>query len=702
VIFVNRSRVKVPEVFSSIDFLELSEDLSLFHAKRSKQTHSRFDQSVWLSCRKSLDRLFNKRCAYCESIISSTLTGLIDHFRPINSAINLDGKQNAGYWWLAYQWSNLYLICDECNRLKKNRFPVKGKRFNSKEQNLNNEKYLLIDPCNKDDIDESEFLFDEDGKMESRSDRGTLTIEVLGLNRSILVSRRKMLIETMRSSFLLLNKSNINNFRKLVSELKDPSFGYCAMQRFLLSKWESVFIDSMKGSNNFFTAFELSQLMERKTSKIGKSESISYGLNSATKEEYYKSSKIINRIEIKNFKSIKELNIDFPKPHGNYESWLVIIGENGVGKSSILQAISLALCGDEYLKKLKIPLKKLIRTSQGVNKATVKVFMNDSNDPIILTITSKEISVIPSEPQILVLGYGPTRLLSNEEQQGMKAQFESNIRNLFDQYNPLKNVENWLADPSVVSSKDFNLISSSVRDILLLPNILDNSKELLFIRRSGRITLNINGNPERIYDLCDGYKSVIAYVLDIIMSIYKLWPSVQDAEGLVLIDEIETHLHPTWKIQIITLLRKVFPLLNFVVTTHDPLCLRGAKSGEVNVLSTSNTGDVIMENIDIPLGMPIEDLLLGVWFKMDSTMDESTNELLNRHRSLVLNKKENLQEVREIENDLSKRMVFSHGKGVFNNYLNTLDKVLEESQTDLTEEQISSKIEEKLKNKLGC
>ena len=221
-------------------------------------------------------------------------------------------------------------------------------------------------------------------------------------------------------------------------------------------------------------------------------------------------------------------------------------------------------------------------------------------------------------------------------------------------------------------------------------------------RRNGRITVNLDGEPQAIYDLCDGYKSVLAFVLDIMMSIHSLWSSPLNAQGVVLLDEIETHLHPTWKIKIVSILRNIFPLLNFIVTTHDPLCLRGAKKGEVKVLSYSEDRDVKLESIDIPPGLPLEDLLLGVWFQMDTTLDNETNELIRKHSSLVLaNEEVDRKEISRIEGKLKKRMTLSVGKGLFGSYLRTLDQVLSESCGYFSEEELSSKISEKLRKRLG-
>jgi hypothetical protein len=75
--------------------------------------------------------------------------------------------------------------------------------------------------------------------------------------------------------------------------------------------------------------------------------------------------------------------------------------------------------------------------------------------------------------------------------------------------------------------------------------------------------------------------------INIIMVVIERWKEIDSAEGLVLVDELEVHLHPIWKMEIVSLLRQVFPKLMFLVTTHDPLCLRGLQPGEVTVLRCS-------------------------------------------------------------------------------------------------------------------
>ena len=700
--FVDRSTNLLPESFHSERYHRAVEGLRKFYESDYKQSRFKFDSRVWVETKENLKDLFKNRCAYCESHVGVSSHGAVDHFRPKYSAINLDGGSHEGYWWLAYEWSNLYLSCEVCNRHKRNKFPVDGKRAESFDS-LAEEKYLLIDPCHQDDIFEAGFYYDNEGLIFARTERGLITIELLSLNRSELIVKRKSLIERLKTEFKLA-------FRDITSQTEVDSYGVELKEKLFNEEYQGL-IDYF--INNWTVAFKEKKIRDAgsyfddSVSKSRKPNSPKLGKKNLKVEkqnypqDFYQKTKLIKDIEIFNFKAIKKLFMDYPKSSGDNESWMMIIGENGVGKSTILQAVSLALSGQKYLDELDIDWSSLIRKSSGARKAEVTINLTNVDSPIKLTITKESAKVSPAEPQMIVLGYGSTRLLPEKRQSFVTEYFRPNIQNLFNQYSQLKDVESWLSDPKAVNSDSFNDISKSLRELLMLPG-MPGDDEILLRRRNGSITINLGRSAQKIYELCDGYKSVLAYVLDIMMSIYPFWLSPQNAQGVVLIDEIETHLHPSWKIKIVSLLRNIFPLVNFIVTTHDPLCLRGALKGEVRVLNFSESGELEMNSVDIPLGLPIEDLLLGVWFKMDSTLDEDTNLLIQRHSSLVLeNSSNNSNEIRTLEKTLEQRMVPSHGKGLFAGYLRTLDQVLEDEEDSLSEAELSLKISEKLKNKLG-
>ena len=101
--------------------------------------------------------------------------------------------------------------------------------------------------------------------------------------------------------------------------------------------------------------------------------------------------------------------------------------------------------------------------------------------------------------------------------------------------------------------------------------------------------------------------------------------SMENAVGTVLLDEIETHLHPEWKIRVVSVLRELFPALRFIATTHDPLCLRGLQSGETHLLRRDHeTGTIEFRNIYVPKGLHADEMLTGSWFELPTTLDRDT------------------------------------------------------------------------------
>src|SRR5690606_27538683 len=91
-------------------------------------------------------------------------------------------------------------------------------------------------------------------------------------------------------------------------------------------------------------------------------------------------------------------------------SWLVLLGENGVGKTTILKAIALTLMGGNHAKKLNIAASDLVRS--GCLYGEVKIHIMGSEEPIILMADKKRahLNITPPAPQAMCLAYGATRL----------------------------------------------------------------------------------------------------------------------------------------------------------------------------------------------------------------------------------------------------------------------------------------------------
>lgn len=104
--------------------------------------------------------------------------------------------------------------------------------------------------------------------------------------------------------------------------------------------------------------------------------------------------------------------------------------------------------------------------------------------------------------------------------------------------------------------------------------------------------------------------------------------------GIVLIDEIDLHLHPIWQMHIIEDVRRLFPRLSFVVTTHNPLTLQGARPGEIFVMRRDDGGRIELTQRDIRPGHDV-DRVLFEQFGIAYTFDQETRALLERHRALL-------------------------------------------------------------------
>ena len=242
-IYIDRSRVPQPDILNSekvqIHFLKAAEH---FRSKKAEDTQIRFKMNSlgWRhkQLRVALADLFHNKCAYCESKLSSISPFEVEHFRPKQGAVDLEGNFfSAHYWWLAYEWRNLYTVCMPCNRSKRNRFPVTGPRavLETPYEDLGHEQSLLLDPC----VDKpgKHLVFDERGRIASEHERGQITIEILGLNRSPLVKARRKAYTSLSELWdaWLVNKSP--KLQKEIMAKMQPEAEFSALSRQFVLQW---------------------------------------------------------------------------------------------------------------------------------------------------------------------------------------------------------------------------------------------------------------------------------------------------------------------------------------------------------------------------------------------------------------------------------------------------------------------------------
>lgn len=207
-VYVERSRIAVPTIFSSTRLNAERHRAHEFFTKKSPRAQERFDfkRDFWERSRPDLHTLFHRKCAYCESRVEIE-TLQIDHFRPTNNAKDLRGATDRDhYWWLAYEWGNLYAACADCQKAKATMFPIaKGCARAKHDGDIRSESALLLDPCN--DSPEEHLYFMESGSVTAAArvkennlgyKRAETTIEIFALNRKdLVVARAKAIRETI-------------------------------------------------------------------------------------------------------------------------------------------------------------------------------------------------------------------------------------------------------------------------------------------------------------------------------------------------------------------------------------------------------------------------------------------------------------------------------------------------------------------------
>jgi hypothetical protein len=163
-----------------------------------------FDRDVYsdAAVKAALRIAQHEKCGFCESKVTHVAFGDVEHFRPKAAfrARQGDALIKPGYYWLAYEWTNLLFACEPCNRRHKgNLFPLvdEATRARSHMDDITLETPLFIDPTAEDPTANigfrKEYPYPIDG-----SPRGEATIRALGLDRPELVERRRDRLQKIR------------------------------------------------------------------------------------------------------------------------------------------------------------------------------------------------------------------------------------------------------------------------------------------------------------------------------------------------------------------------------------------------------------------------------------------------------------------------------------------------------------------------
>lgn len=234
-------------------------------------------------------------------------------------------------------------------------------------------------------------------------------------------------------------------------------------------------------------------------------------------------------------------------------------------------------------------------------------------------------------PWFLLRAYSATRTLRGDD-----ASTEAlSVRNLFDPRVPLVDPEEWLL---TLDDHQFGLVAATLHQLFVESNadgstpVVDQRIARLPAESPNKIVV---GDVE-LRQLSDGYRAVITLFCDVMAAAQALNPTnMREVEGILLIDEIGAHLHPRWRARISSLIRREFARMQVVVSTHEPLCLRGFLGGEAVLVERSDAHGVQLTPIERdPTGLRVDQLLTSEFFGLYTTLDPEENDRLNLYYQL--------------------------------------------------------------------
>jgi predicted ATP-binding protein involved in virulence len=368
----------------------------------------------------------------------------------------------------------------------------------------------------------------------------------------------------------------------------------------------------------------------------------------AEKKEQIDEPIYITQLEVHGVNCFKnKYSIDFTDAEGKPSMWNVLLGNNNTGKTTLLRCIagftpnnkkfatpynddsyyiySPKHAHDFYYESDQFSLTKIenpnipqdIPLSASLN-ALPNISLNTSST-LKLRFSYSSSSIILEEEAALfkIDAYGTQRKRGKGSY--IEYKLEDRVQSIFDDsVDNIINAEEWFLGTkfnALMESKKATDQLEQVKEALvtLLPDIKDIQIGGGELRRVHFITNN--DDHVLINQLGSGYQSLITWVVDYAKRQFDRYPSSANplAEpGIVLVDEIDLHLHPTWQRKVIHFLRGLFPKTQFIVTAHSPLVVQSADDINVVVLHRDEeTEEIRIEQPELTnfQGWSVEEIL---------------------------------------------------------------------------------------------
>jgi energy-coupling factor transporter ATP-binding protein EcfA2 len=362
---------------------------------------------------------------------------------------------------------------------------------------------------------------------------------------------------------------------------------------------------------------------------------------------------------------------------GSPARWTVVLGENGVGKTTLLQCLALTqpdhidlpelgpgvrggviqrydlsmlsrwfadrVFPEQFKVEYKISQDALGSSPQHSADAEI-VIRREPNDTLV---TSSLYSNYGDTTPLLLAcyGYGAARRVSR------KALSETPSKNtsitLFDSSADLINAEEWLLQifyATKIKSNDHRLnLRRRLAEGALSSGILPDVQSFIYgITDDSAMTPKVEVETPygrvRISDLSLGYQTSLTWIVDLISRLFERYPDSPNplAEpAIVLVDEIDLHLHPRWQRELLRLLSGTFPNAQFIVTAHSPLVVQAAPDANIALLRRNGDHVEIVNDVDHIRRWRVDQILASELFGEQPTHAPEVESILDERARLL-------------------------------------------------------------------
>ena len=354
----------------------------------------------------------------------------------------------------------------------------------------------------------------------------------------------------------------------------------------------------------------------------------------------------ISRISFRHVRSFKKLDLDITRISGSGirtpRKRTIIIGANGTGKTTLLRAIALGLADQKDTSGLLAePTGQFV--SEKKTKATIAIDVQPSQtctETVTFATTIRadgrqdvleDKKAVSSNTNRLVCGYGISRANEGPES-GRSYRIIDSVYSLFQYEQTLIQTELTLRRlEDFLSEEKYKAVLGKIKHALGL-----GKADKISLARGGGVRIS---GPRIGHDIplegwADGYRKTLLWILDLYAWAMRAncISDTGDVEGVILVDELEQHLHPSMQTKLPSRLSQLLPRAQIIATTHSPLVALGARPDELVVLTRHGKHVSAQTSVRDFDGYSVEDMLSDPeLFDSDVYRPETANKLRRYH-----------------------------------------------------------------------